>query len=428
MRVPQPAETRLEASGHNDVWFVMLVGLSAAAVGYLSGEHRTIEALALGGVPLAVWLLTRPLVPLLGLGASIPALMSVTGSAGGLHVAASDVLLVIVLATILLDGVYPASLVVATLRPLAWPVLPYAAVLVVLLVAHLGVQEVAQTAQRYELFILPLAAGSYAALKGQHVRVLAAYVLAVTLFALIWPIHDFGLQKNPTGQVIANAILLIAGVPRLRRLVPCLVTLVPGLFLTESRGALGALAIGLAVIIVLSGFELRPAVARVVPVVLIAVGVFALLPGNVRERVTTLTPGTGTPAAYSLHIRQQLSADARQIFREHPWLGVGVGGYARADAGSQTPSDDPHQVLLLQAAEGGYVLAAAWVALVAGSCLVLLRMRQSRLAVAGIAVLVATAAHGLTDVYWARGTPVLGWLLAGMACAVTYRRKMRGGI
>jgi O-antigen ligase len=202
--------------------------------------------------------------------------------------------------------------------------------------------------------------------------------------------------------------------------------LVPGLFLTESRGALGALAIGLALIFVLTGFERRPILARVAPVVLLAVGVFVLLPGSVRARVTTLSAGTGTPAAYSLHIRQQLSADARQIIRQHPWLGVGVGNYARADSTSTTPSDDPHQVILLQAAEGGYGLAAAWIVLIAGSCVALLRIRQSAMAVTAVAVLVATAAHGLIDVYWARGTPLLGWILAGMACATTSRWTSRG--
>jgi O-antigen ligase len=298
--------------------------------------------------------------------------------------------------------------------------------LVLLLIAHLGVREVAQTGQRYELFLLPLAAGAYAALKGKHIRVLEAYVLATTLLAVVWPIHDFGLQKNPVGQVIANAILLIVAVPRLRRLAPCLLALVPGLFLTESRGALGALAIGLALIVVLSGFRLGSVLARTVPVLLLAVGVFAFLPSGVRARVTTFTPGIHTPAAYSLHIRQEFSSDARAIIRKDPWLGVGVGNYARADSASATPTDDPHQVFLLQAAEGGYVLAVAWIVLVAGSCLVLLRMRESEVAVAAIAVLVATAAHGFTDVYWARGTPVLGWFLAGMACAVTYRRTARG--
>jgi hypothetical protein len=41
------------------------------------------------------------------------------------------------------------------------------------------------------------------------------------------------------------------------------------------------------------------------------------------------------------------------------------------------------------------------------------------------AVLLATVAHGLVDVYWVRGTPVLGWLLVGMAfgCAWSARRK-----
>jgi hypothetical protein len=33
-------------------------------------------------------------------------------------------------------------------------------------------------------------------------------------------------------------------------------------------------------------------------------------------------------------------------------------------------------------------------------------------------------AHGLVDVYWVRGTPILGWLLVGMACGGLL--KLRG--
>jgi hypothetical protein len=43
-------------------------------------------------------------------------------------------------------------------------------------------------------------------------------------------------------------------------------------------------------------------------------------------------------------------------------------------------------------------------------------MRQVDVAPAAAAVLLATVAHGLVDIYWVRGTPVLSWLLVGMAC------------
>jgi hypothetical protein len=31
--------------------------------------------------------------------------------------------------------------------------------------------------------------------------------------------------------------------------------------------------------------------------------------------------------------------------------------------------------------------------------------------------------HGLVDIYWVRGTPVLGWLLVGMALAQAHAAR-----
>ena len=60
---------------------------------------------------------------------------------------------------------------------------------------------------------------------------------------------------------------------------------------------------------------------------------------------------------------------------------------------------------------------SSFVLLVLGSAIALFtKMRRIPLAAAAAAVLLATAVHGLVDVYWVRGTPVLGWLLVGMAC------------
>ena len=113
------------------------------------------------------------------------------------------------------------------------------------------------------------------------------------------------------------------------------------------------------------------------PLVLLAIGVFAFLPSAYRARVTTFSAGTNTPAAYSLTIRQGFSNDARRIIARHPWTGVGIGNYASADAQSTAPTDDPHNVLLLQAAEGGYGLAAAFLLLILGTTVVLFRKMRS---------------------------------------------------
>jgi membrane-bound metal-dependent hydrolase YbcI (DUF457 family) len=82
---------------------------------------------------------------------------------------------------------------------------------------------------------------------------------------------------------------------------------------------------------------------------------------------------------------------------------------------------------LLQAAEGGYVLAASFVVLIAGVLLVLARARNLETSPAAAAVLVATVAHGLVDVFWVRGTPVLSWLLVGMTLGLLARGSPSGG-
>jgi hypothetical protein len=52
-------------------------------------------------------------------------------------------------------------------------------------------------------------------------------------------------------------------------------------------------------------------------------------------------------------------------------------------------------------------------------------MRSIELAPVAAGVLLSTAADGLVDVYWVRGTPVLSWLLVGMVCGL-YATRQRG--
>jgi membrane-bound metal-dependent hydrolase YbcI (DUF457 family) len=73
-------------------------------------------------------------------------------------------------------------------------------------------------------------------------------------------------------------------------------------------------------------------------------------------------------------------------------------------------------VLLLQAAEGGYAFAVSFMLLIVGTFVVLRKMGHVDVAAAAAGVLIATVVHGLVDVYWVRGTPILSWLLVGMAC------------
>lgn len=401
---------------------LLLVAATFSAYALVNGHE--VLAILVSIFPILGWLSSRPTIPLVLLGVSIPAFTSLTGNGlgstggSGYNASLSDFVLLLIGAGILLNWLTGKSEpVLRALRPVALPVLAYSGVMVIVLSVHFGLRASFKTGQRFELFLLPLIVGAFAALSGRHMRVLQGYVVATTLLAVVWPIDHLGLQKNPVGQLIANAILLLVGVRGLRRFFPCLALLVPGLVLTVSRGAIGGAAIGIMVIVALQRTRARPVVTRVLPLALLALAAFAFAPAAVQGRVTTLHAGTSTPGQYAIYLRQGFAKDAHHIIDEHPWTGVGIGNFYAADSVfSTTPVLDPHQVILLQEAEGGYPLGAAFLLLIGGTMLILRRMRQVDVGPAAAGVLIATAAHGLFDIYWVRGTPLLSWLLVGMAC------------
>ncbi len=226
----------LSGIGDHDITRVAAAALIAAVAGYAlvnTGEQR---AAALCLLPLVAILLARPTVPLVLLGASLPLLHSFT--VAGYFVTISDLLLVLVTGGILLRAATTGSApAIRALRPVAFPLTVYASVMIVLLPAHLSFGEIVKTGQRFELFLFPLIVGAFAALAGRHTLMLRAYVLSATVLAVAWPLELLGGQKNPVGQLIGGAILLLVAVPSLRRLLPCLVILVPGLLITQGRGA-----------------------------------------------------------------------------------------------------------------------------------------------------------------------------------------------
>jgi hypothetical protein len=405
----------------------MLVGgvAVAGAAGFLVLHGPLLVAVAFCVFPFVIWLFARPGPVLFVLGASIPVTYSLTGNRAGFHLSPSDLLLVFAFAGLIFRATATGSIPgVGALRMVKVPVVQYAGFMLLVLAAHLSVSDFFKTGQRYELFALPLIVGAFAAFSDRHLVVLKAYIVAATVLAVVWPFdHSLG-QKNPVGQMIANGILVLIAVPSLRRYLPCRLILVPGLLYTESRGAIGAAIVGVVVISLFTGLAARLVRRRIMVLAALAAVAFLLMPSALRTRVTTLSGGTSSTAAYTLVIRQQFSADAKTIIAKHPWTGVGIGNYTQADIQSAQPTDDPHEVLLLQAAEGGYGLAASFVLLVAGTAVALFtRMRRIPLAAAAAAVLLATAIHGLVDVYWVRGTPILGWLLVGMACGEFLRQR-----
>lgn len=425
MTRPLPAVAGHRSRVDSGALAALILGpLAAVVVGVALFREPRSYALALCALPLVVWLFTRPTAALALLGVSIPFVYSLTGGSGGFNLAISDLLLLFVAAGIAIDaamsGAMPAW---RSLRPVGRPVAQYGFLMLALLVFHLSFGAFAKTGQRFELFLIPMVVGAFAALTNRHVVLLKAYVLGATALAVLWPFaHGLG-QKNPTGQMIANAILLLIGFRALRRYAACLVALVPGLVLTGSRGAIVALLVGIAVIAAFQRSRAAAVVGRALVVVVLGFAVFTTLPAGVQSRLTTFSSGLGSPGAASIYFRKQYQKDAEQIIRKHPWVGIGVGNYLAGDPFDLTQARDPHDVLLLQAAEGGYLFAASFVVLIGGIVLALRRMRRVDLAPVAAGVMVATVVHGLVDVYWVRGTPMLSWLLVGMACGCFMRSR-----
>jgi O-antigen ligase len=325
----------------------------------------------------------------------------------------------VVVAHALLTG---QTAIFTKLRPLVIPFAPYVVWMAVLAAAHLGVVSGLQSGQRLELFLFPVMIGLAIALHGLAMPFLKAYLLTATVFAALYPLFSdeaggLGAQKNPAGQFIANGLLLLIAVKELRgRLLFAAPLLTLGLLWTQSRGAILSVIVGLVVLLLIHpGRDRLRFVALLIPIAAVAIGAFALLPNATKVRNTSFTVSTDTRAGYSLEIRETFRRQAWQLIHAEPVFGTGVGRYADGVDGIRPTTQDPHQVLLFQAAEGGYPFAVGFAVLVLGSAAVIAwRGRRTVLGPAAAALLLATAGHGLVDVYWVRGTPVLSWLVVGM--------------
>jgi hypothetical protein len=414
------------------------VAVGLATAGAVS--YAPVPRLVLIAVPAAVGLAflvftSRALAAVL-LGVSLPEIQDVTGGHLGLHVAASDVMLVLVTAGLLAEAVASGRRlgVLGALRPVRFAFVQYAWLIVILLALHPGLGSAVKSVQRLELFVLPLLVGAYIALRRDHMLVLRAYVLSTTVLAVIWPaLNSAGiagqLGKNALGQLLACAILLLVAVPGLRRMLPCLPVLIVGLALTVSRGSVLGVVVGVAVLsFIVGGRSRRMLIARTVMIVATGLVIYQWLPSDIAARLTSFSGAAGTAGAYNIDVRFTYAHDAERLIAAHPWTGVGVGNYLAGDPANLTQTTDPHDVILLEAAEGGYVFAASFALLIAAAVLGLWRMREAELAPAAMAILLATVAHGLVDVFWVRGLPVLGFLLVGMTCGLAAQRQRQGTV
>lgn len=421
------ASPRLRGRLHDPVAVYIAVGtlLVAAFAGYLVVRSPTLASLFFV-VPVALWFLAQRVFAVTVLALTLPYVADVSGGVLGVNMAFSDVLMTFLVAGLVVEwalgGRAPE---LAALAPLKLVVGQYVAVLTVLLVAHPQVAVVIASGQRVELFFFPLVVGALVAKIGREYLFLRAYVVGAAATGALWMGGVELGQKNPIGQFIANALIVLFAVrqvrPWLQWLTPLLVA---SLLWTQSRGAILSVGIGFVLLVVVQpGMRSRArSLLLSVPVAIAAFVAFRLLPEQAQERNLTYTSGNETAGEWAIKIREQYHADAWNLIHAHPWTGIGVGSYRAGNQYEGTFTDDPHQVLLLEGATGGYLLMASFIILICGSLWVAVRAtRHTVLGPAAVAVAGAIAGHGLVDVYWVRGTPILGWLLMGMALMLRLR-------
>ena len=424
-----------------------LLAALAVAIGYVS-VHSLRAALLLPLLPLALLLLLRPVVAAATGVALLPILRSVLGSEGGAAVVSpTDTIFALALAglipLLLLDETWRKRLTVV--RPVLLFATPYLAWLLVVLAAHPSAHTAFKTMTAVEITLLPIVLGAVAVNRRSAPWALYGFLGSAAFLAILWAGQlgtAFAGNKNAAGQYLALAILLtiILSKGRPHYLIP-LPLYVVGLLYAASRGAMVAAVFGAIALLALRGLgSWRRTVAATTVLTLVVLVGYNTVPVSLQAKVTAAfsqaggaAPAASTPevvgqtnversTAYNLMIRKAYRKDGVALVEAHPLLGVGTGNY---DTGSgPTRTIDPHNVLIRVAAEGGFPELVTFLFFLGGTGLLMLRrLGHNPWAGPAIAIQIAAFTHGLVDVYFVRGVPVLGWLLVGMALNPAFDRQ-----
>ena len=426
-------ETWTGATGRVRVPAVLaVVGL---AMGYLSVRDLRM-ALLLPVIPVALLLFLRPMLAVTLAVSLLPVQHAILGSEGGAAVvSAADAVFLVAFAglftLVLLREEWRERLKAA--RPALLFAVPFVGWLLIVLAAHLSGHSAFKTVTAVEITVFPLVLGA-SVLDRRHARAaMIGFVLMAVPLAVLWitgASPAFAGNKNGAGQYLSVAVLLAvvlaAGHPWRYIAVPLLFV---GMLYTASRGALIGTAMGAIVLLAVRGLGSwkRTATAAVTLTTIVLVGVNSV-PASVQTRFQAILHAQASTdqqvndglssvqraTNYNLAVRTHYREDALVVIRQHPILGVGTGNYFTGSG--TTITVDPHNLVLRVAAEGGLPDAALFLLFVAGSTLLVVRrLGANPWAGPALAIQTASIAHGLVDVYWIRGIPVLGWLLVGMA-------------
>ena len=414
----------------------LLVAGGAGAIGYyLIVQPRLAVILCL--LPLAALLATRPpWLVAVGIGC-LPVLRPFAGAEGSAAVvSASDAAFLVaavgLVPLLLLHEGWQARLTLLK-RPLFWAA-PFLGWMIVLLAAHASTRTAFKTLTAAEVTVLPMVL-AVLTLDKKHVKVAVdLFLVLAAALALIWTLRlgnafGFAGNKNYAGQFLADAIVLtLATSRRGSRRLSVLPLYVAGLLFSASRGSLVGAAIGCVVLLLVRGLGTwKRTAAAGIALVGVVVGAYVAVPTDIQARVGSIfsnteasdeagDPKTGLQKSleYNVELRKVYREDGLNLIREHPFVGVGLGNYVTGFA--ETTTVDPHNVLIRTAADGGIPYLLLFGVFVVGTGLaVFSRLNKSPWAGAALALQASLLTHGMVDVYWVRGTPVIGWVVVGLA-------------
>jgi hypothetical protein len=415
--------------------WAVVAALYAATIGYLAVTARRHAVLAIGA-PVVVMLALNPWWAAALAITALPVQTSV--SAGGVQVAASDVLLLsCFIGLVPLLAMHPQWRErLLAIRPLVPWIAPFLLWLAVIVMAHPSLHSAVNALQYAELTGFAAVVGAVVLTPKTARLAMTGFVAVACITATLWTVSSGSFSvdnKNPAGQFMVDAMLLSLVVVRgWKWRAPIILLLILGILHTESRGAVLGAGLGGLVLLSFRGLGTwRKTTAAIVPLVLVCVVGYFVVPNSLQARVrstfasdkipsgigqSNLLPGDLPSSQYTVQLRTIFRHEGIALVKQHPIFGVGVGDYLTGNPTDLTRTSDPHDVLLLDAGEGGIPDLALFLLMLAGTGIVMVRRRKSSpWAGPALALQAAILTHGLVDVYWVRGTPVIGWLLVGMA-------------
>jgi hypothetical protein len=305
----------------------------------------------------------------------------------------------------------------------------YLVAMIVIVLVHPSGRSVVEVFHRTLLVDGAVGVGAWIYLGGKTrlaLRLLVGVAVCVgAVYFIFAAAHGFrstsaqplGLDKNYVGSVLGLSMLVVLTAPSELDLQPswryaALAAMGGGLVGSHSRAAMVGLVVGIIVWFLRTHSEYRRRSFFIGSLLAAGFLTYAtyLVSGQVAHKLATQNTN-------SVAVRNKTEDATIALWRTSPVVGVGIyyytdPAYPEMNRWLTAPTNAVVEAL----AEGGVVLAAAFIVFNVGAIGVLLRYRNP-LAVAGLACVADRLAHGMVDIFWTSGNSSLPWLIVGMGMA-----------